>query len=565
MRLKRNLIKIGSLGVMASIATVSLTSCGSALNFDSSVQLIVSDNSSTLADQSFSESSYDGIRDFFKSTINVDLPVASDKSIKENNGIWKRPGADTISRIASYRYAFEDGAKILVATGYNQQEGLQQISSDAPDYAQFKNSFKENAFVFVDGAMVKGNGGDAGDYKKYDSDPYNISSVSYRADDGSFLAGVSTAVFLNMNQNYFDKTPNGNLGVSSFVGLALGSTLNYFNGFRLGIHYWNAILQPNIKNVSSNLPTLPVEWVSPTKGNNDITQFTSGSFSSTEPKANTLTKGMIANGASSIFPIAGPQTSLVVNQIVSDGSKSIVVGVDTAQENTKSLENTLPKGGSSVGSGKVIQFSSIKNLSGSTTSILKAITSGQNGANAQEVEGYKGLGWNNVGTVTNAGVGVSDAGLKYLINPDASNYVGKDLTLDSILKDGNLVAKALEANDPVIKKYNELLSGTYKTDTVANVNGMNGPVKNKPGDWKIYNNVEVVNEKGEKSWANNFISQDLSNLVPGITDRLNDKNSNWVTYPVPEPTANYIAKTQDPTLYVSKDVYSADSIKFRWT
>ena len=551
---KKSFFKASSLLAVSAMLSISLTSCASPLSFDSSVQLIVSDNSSTLADQSFSETSYEGIREFFKSTLDKDLPEASSKLIKENNGLWKKPGVDTISRIASYKYAFEDGAKIIVATGFNQQDGLQQITSDSPTYKIFKDSFKENAFIFIDGAMNAGTDKDAGSYGSFDSDPYNVSSVSYRADDGSFLTGISTAVFLNKYQDYFTKDKK--LRASAYVGLGFGSTLNFFNGFRLGIHYWNKILQPLIKTVDGSIPTLPVEWVGPTKkgenGTHNLSDFITGSFSANETRAITLTRGMRENGANAIFPIAGPQTGLTVNDIKSNQSdkyaKSIVIGVDTAQEKTKSLEADL-ENGKGIGSGKIIQFSSVKNLKGSTAGVLNAIISGKNGKEVKEpINGYYGLGWNNVGTVTNAGVGVSDDGLKYLINPnwnEWNNSSSTDITLDYLME--KHVAKALDAKDPVISEYNELLSGKFNTstgttsgqkttndefnkkslETIKKTNGLNGPKDD--GNWSIVNDT---------SGQNNFISIRLSDLIWAIKDGNKD-----VTYSVPSPDATYIAKT----------------------
>jgi basic membrane lipoprotein Med (substrate-binding protein (PBP1-ABC) superfamily) len=47
-----------------------------------------------------------------------------------------------------------------------------------------------------------------------------------------------------------------------------------------------------------------------------------------------LAKTLLAQGADAILPVAGPQTKDCVGEIKRQGSKSIVVGVDTAQENS---------------------------------------------------------------------------------------------------------------------------------------------------------------------------------------------------------------------------------------
>lgn len=548
---KKKFFKFATVGAAGALMSISLTACGSSASFKSSIQLVVSDNGSTLADQSFSESSYNGIRQFFNSIGIDDVPEANSSLLKDNNGVWKRPGKDDDSRIAAYRNAVNQGTEIVVATGYNQQTALQMITSQNEDNKANAEFFKNTGFVFVDGAM------ESGSSSTYNSNPFNVSSVSFRADDGSFLTGISTAVFLNLYQDYFKK--DGKLGVSAFVGIPLPSTKNFFNGFRLGIHYWNKILQPLIPTVDGTKTTLPVHWVS--SGNNySIDNFVSGSFEANNTNVSTLVKGMRQNGANAIFPIAGPQTSLAVSLVSSETAdkyaKSVVIGVDTAQEKITSLEKDLPNNngiqGSEVGSGKIVQFSSIKNLQTATYGILNAITSGANNSSSQAVNGYYGLGWNNVGTLENAGVGVSDAGLQYLINPNWTTWFTENdsslstdpfekITLNDLLK--NHVAKSLTTSDPVVSEYNKLLSGEFKTNItdistgtnslssyakirIDKADGYNGPTQN--GEWKIYNNLENGN--------NNFLSLNLSKYIPAITP----SSEITVEYPVASSTASYV-------------------------
>ena len=567
---RKTIMKTSALLSVAGFSSVFVSSC-SVLTYDSSVQLIVSDNSSQLADQSFSESTYDGMKAFLEETTGSKLPEA--KNIRENNGIWKRPGEDDDSRRTAYKYSVNNGAKIIVATGFNQQNALQQLSSNNEQYKIWKDYFKNTGFVFVDGSMEKGG--------EYNSTPDNIASVSFRADDGSFLAGVATAVFLNYNIKSFKTGPSSKgLGVSSFVGLALSSTLNYFNGFRLGIHYWNTVLQPLIKTVDGSTLTEKIKWINPIGNNGDwnMTNFLSGTFSATEQKATTLALAMRSNGANAIFPIAGPQTNLVVSEIASDTassgvSRSIVIGVDVAQENTDSLKTKLDwVGSNTVGNNQILQFSSVKNLNHATSSILNAIVHNQNSSNSngwaadknqvnndsssKSSDTWYGLGWNNVGTLNNGAVGVSDAGLKYLIDPyfwvnntsstdsntstNLSTWTNSELSYSTLtLKDlvdnhnGKYHASQLSISDPIISKYAKLLSGNIKTpesvslqtstklkesstntkidlgnnsSTDTSSKGING-VDGK-GSWKIEN---------DSDGKNHTISKTLSSLLPGIS------------------------------------------------
>lgn len=424
--LKKGSIFFGAFSV-ATVIGATVASCGVGVQWKSSIQLIVSDNSSTLADQSFSENTYDGIRDFYINDLNIpasDVPEANSPDINENNGIWRRPGTDDTSRINTYINAKNDGSNIVVATGFNQNTALQDISNPSN---QYHSELQDTGFVFVDGAIDASNG----------SDPTNIASVSFRADEGSFLAGIATAVYLNLNQNYFTpiKDSSGNpvsIGVSSFVGLALPSTVSYLNGWRLGLLYWNKYLVNHLTlGTDSTQKVLPISWAtsdgkSDATNGLDINSYISGSFNANEQVANTLTSQMVQNGASFIFPIAGPQTQLVVNQVSQMGAHTAVLGVDTAQENVTNLQIPLKDAPatSSTFINNSIPFSSLKKLDYATENILNAIHTGA------VSNGYYGFGYNNIADLSNGGVGISDQGLSFLIDP----FLGGDITSSTTSK-----------------------------------------------------------------------------------------------------------------------------------
>ncbi|MCF0218008.1 MAG: BMP family protein [Malacoplasma sp.] len=556
---KWNISKFGSIVIIAGFATAFATSC-SPLTYQSPVQLIVSDNTSTLADQSFSQSSYDGMTQFVKDVQGVTLPDS--KSVRENSGLWKRPGEDDESRRTAYKYAVLNGSNLIVATGYNQQNALQQITSTLPQYADWKNFFDNHdvGFIFVDGAMTGSADGTIDtSVNSFASIPNNVSSISYRADDGSFLAGIATCVYLNLYKNDFMKgVSQTGLGVSGFVGLALPSTLSYLSGFRLGVHYWNQILQPLIKD------TVPIHWVNPNSGRDtggNINDFVSTSFNANEPKATILTKDMRQNGANAVFPIAGPQTSLVVSEISSDSAgegenlaRAIAIGVDSAQEEISSLATKFDwNPGQSIGyNNQILPFSSIKNLTSSVAGVLEAVVDNQNNKDSAGIDGWKGLGWNNVGTIANGSVGISDAGLQYVIDPffwvdsttaittDAlktwsnTKYTYGNVSLQDLISNDR--AKALSPDDNVIKRYGELLTvgdnaivtpqsisnngSTITLQTQEDSASLNGPLGD--GKWGIYNNANGVN---------NFLTLNLSKFLPGITGG---------EYPVASPNAEWV-------------------------
>lgn len=466
--LKKSSIFFGAFSV-ASVIGATVASCALGVQWKSSIQLVVSDDSSTLADQSFSESTYDGIRNFYINDLNIpadNVPQANSPDINDNNGIWRRPGQDDTSRINAYINSKNDGSNIIVATGFNQNNALQQISNPKnPNHSELSDT----GFVFVDGAIDTSTG----------SDPTNIASVSFRADEGSFLAGIATAVYLNLNQDYFTpiKDSSGrpvSIGVSSFVGLALPSTVSYLNGWRLGLLYWNQYLVKHLDlEATGDNKVLPISWVA-SDGNNgattelDMKSYVSNSFDANNATATTLTSQMVSKGTSFIFPIAGPQTQLVVNQIKQMGGHTAVLGVDTAQENVTNLQIPLKDAPTTSKTfiNNSIPFSSLKKLDYATENILNAIHTGT------VSNGYYGFGYNNIADLSNGGVGISDQGLSYLIDPflGASNsdnsttksFDFNSVTLKPILKD--LVSTKSAKQDPkILDNYEHLLVGRWTT------------------------------------------------------------------------------------------------------
>ncbi|WP_027124129.1 BMP family lipoprotein [Mycoplasmoides pirum] len=390
--------------------SVFTTSCS--VIYRSVAQIVVSDDSSTLADQSFSESTYDGLKSFYENDVKLpNIPDANSPDIVEGNGIWKRPGKNDIERINTYENIINDGSNIVIASGYNHQNALQLITNVNDN--NYQNKFGNTGFIFVDGAMNT-------NYKISDTqtitcNPKNVASISNRADNGSFLAGLATSVYLNQNWKSFvddlSKVPE-KISVSSFVGLAIPTTVSLLNGFRLGIMYWNKIA--NLITIDGNNSGIPIEFISP--GNSfNINEFTSGSFLANEQKATTISNSLIAKGVRAIFPIAGPQTKLVVNSITASSKNVAVIGVDSAQENISDLQSFMPHPNGAVQ--KVIPFSSIKDLKTSVHGVLSAIRSGENKGLTDDEPGYSGFGYNNIADLSNGGVGVSPAGLSYLIDP----------------------------------------------------------------------------------------------------------------------------------------------------
>ncbi|MDC4183067.1 BMP family lipoprotein [Mycoplasma bradburyae] len=374
----------------ASIAGATLASCGASLSYKSSVQLVVSNDSSTLADQSFSESSFNGIRDFYKKELMIDIPQANSSSISVNDGLWKRPGDTDDKRINTYRQIKNEGSLVAVATGFNQESALNKILDNTAYY----NEFKDFGFIFVDGVISKTNG-------------TNISAITFQTESAAFLTGIAAGVLVNKNSGFFKTVMvdgKETYGIGSFVGLALPSTVSFLNGFRLGAIFFNEYVQPKVKGFKK------LSWISSNKTQNDgardsLAADVSGSFSNIEQKATTITDGLLDNGASLVYPVAGPQTALSQSAILSkkEQHKAQLIGVDTAQENLATTQALQGAPG-----GKTIAFSTVKALDVAVYSTLKAIKDGK------VYNGFYGYGWNNLASLANNGVSLSNAGLAYL-------------------------------------------------------------------------------------------------------------------------------------------------------
>ncbi|WP_033160111.1 BMP family lipoprotein [Mycoplasmoides alvi] len=449
---KKNVIKIllfSSLSALVvSIAAVA-TSCSSA-SWQSTAQIVVSENDAVLADQSFSESTYNGLKTFYQGLGINNVPNANSSDIVEGNGIWKKPGSTDQSRISAYENVKNDGSNIIIAAGNSHKKALQQITQTNDQNSKL---FENTGFIFVDGAMPK-------DDK---SNPRNVASISYRADEGSFLVGLATAVYLNENWNLFYSQKPESIGASSFVGLAIDSTISLFNGFRLGLMYWNSIVNHITLDDGGN--AIPIKWISP-YDTYTMDSFVSGSFDANQPKAITITQNLIDKGAKAIFPIAGPQTALVVGTISQKQTNVAVIGVDTAQENIAELQKPMPKPLSK--DDNILIFSSLKNIETSVNAVLQAIKTNKEYIPSGSQTGYHGFGWNNIADLNNDGVGISDAGLSYLIDPfffdskpiNSDKKTTYDASTDNKFKLSD-IPKAKDDNS-IKQKYSTLLNGNVE-------------------------------------------------------------------------------------------------------
>lgn len=422
MKIKKHIWKFGIGALAVTVPAVALTSCGgSGSSAKLFAEIVVSNDLSTLLDKSFSETTYNGFRNFVTST-NVtnefgtpdnydtatpisesDIPATTDASnpaLQPGGGLWRKP--NEANRNLTFQEIYADGANLVIAPGYNHQTTVESVASQ----------FKDKGILFLDGKPDIDNG-----------DFTNVASFQFRAEQSGFLTGIATAEFLNANKDVFMINDNA-LKVGGFVGLALPSTVDFLTGFQQGI------IAFNIKN-KDNPDVQQVEWVN--LGSN-IDDYSSGNFNASSGD-NISRKILLGNNkADAIIPIAGPQTSDAI-KVVTDSKDhpAIVVGVDSIQEeqpgtsdvldlskfgsqyNGKSLKDA---DGNVIDNPKVIQFSAIKKLDQAVYKTLAAIfnTEDPNNENngQKDKDPVKGFGYNNIGTLSNSTVGISPNGVQWI-------------------------------------------------------------------------------------------------------------------------------------------------------
>ena len=386
---KRKVLKVGMLTSASALVFSVLASCSQSY-YDYFAEVIVSSNTSVLADQSFSESSYDGWVKFMKEK-GIDMPVAN--TVSQSTGIWRRPGNTTQDFITTYKGSFASGTDMLITPGFNHVTAIQSVVADS--------DYKNNGFLILDSQV----------------NAPNVASFTFRAEESGFLSAIATCMFLSANYETFKK--NGStLKVGGFVGIPLPSTTDYLAGFQMGVFAYNEKM-----GTKTNASYHEVQWVN--LGSN-ITSYSSGSFGVGD--GTNKSRAILESGASAIIPIAGPQTTDAVSVISEKEMNAVVVGVDSAQE-FQSVNQSMPhspnivdSNGTKISDPKIIQMSAIKDLETAVYKTSNAIFNKEdpNNANKTGDDVVKGFGFWNIGTLANGTTGVSDAGLPWIKKFDNS-------------------------------------------------------------------------------------------------------------------------------------------------
>lgn len=440
--MKKLMLKSSILITASVLPIATLTSC-SIQYYDYFAEVVVSDNTSVLADNSFSQSTYEGYKQFMAEQ-NVTIPKLNGTNgggngtggnsngtesyskevynlpeadkVAQSTGLWRRPGATVAERVSTFKGSFVSGKDVMIVPGFNHEKSLKQIALDS--------DFRDKGFIWMDGVLPEYKNGES--KESYS----NVSSFSFRAEQSAFLTGIAACVFLNINKEVFNG--HGGLKVGGFVGLPLVSTLDFLAGFQAGVFAFNASLKNNMNSgKTTNMNETNANPNNTNKGwqkvefvnlGSNISNWATGSFGVGDGEK--LSENLVTLGADMIMAIAGPQTADLISVVGKSDRPVAVLGVDTAQENqninrpftTLRGKKLKDASGKEISDPKFIQFSAIKKLDSATKQVLEAIFNNKD-PNNEKYKGtsfVKGFGYQNIGSIDNNTVGVSDAGLPYV-------------------------------------------------------------------------------------------------------------------------------------------------------
>lgn len=492
--MKKLMLKSSILITASVLPIATLTSC-SIQYYDYFAEVVVSDNTSVLADNSFSQSTYEGYKQFMAeeaftipngtngeksgpekadglngSTGNSNGTKMYDKKKKlgvynlpdadkvaQSTGLWRRPGATVAERVSTFKGSFVSGKDVMIVPGFNHEKSLKQIALDS--------DFRDKGFIWMDGVLPEYTNGES--KESYS----NVSSFSFRAEQSAFLTGIAACVFLNINKEVFNG--DGGLKVGGFVGLPLVSTLDFLAGFQAGVFAFNASLKNNMTSKkttnmnetkanpnNSGQAWQKVEFVN--LGSN-ISNWATGSFGVGDGMQ--LSRNLVTQGADMIMAIAGPQTLDLISVAETYSRPVAVLGVDTAQENqninkpftTLGGKKLKDANGNEISEPKFIQFSAIKKLDSATKQVLEAIFNDED-PNNKKYTGksfVKGFGYQNIGSIDNNTVGVSDAGLPYVYKFAKDWFQNGTTARENSTKEE--IPKDLKLNIEIIKENKEYM------------------------------------------------------------------------------------------------------------
>lgn len=407
--------------------------------------MIIDGASHTNLDRSFNQSLYTGIIDFIKNhnVENVESETLNDP-IKHNVAHAYRPAQDNTAEYMNIYLSSIFMHDVLCLAGFNHATPLSELMVHEPaggnklqafatnPTAETNKMLNETAFILED---------------SNDPNNQNVASVQFRADQPAFLTAVATCQYFYNNLDMYHSKGEP-LSVGMFGGVAIPTVTIYMGGFQRGIEFFNHyILEDRIIDMGSryyfNMEPPPTEndpdliWfqklIDHSKYNSELKELSldddgyitfnneykekilnefgikvislgksANHFTGTFVAGDAIgvTKQFLNRGASAIIAVAGPQSLDAAQEIANQGSKCIVIGVDTAMEesdyqryhigcdestkrkpnlNDKYMDQTKADDGSvSEQANAIIKFSAVKDMRSVTKKINRLCAEGLN-------------------------------------------------------------------------------------------------------------------------------------------------------------------------------------------
>lgn len=424
----------------------SLDDLDDAEKFYKTAEIVTSGSQSAILDRSFTQSVYKGMINWIwqkqtewkpsditraNPTMNITLTDCKEPNQSGTylSGLGVKPiYDDATGYVKTYTQAINDPSnniKYILCTGYTHATGLSQLEKTDPE------TFNKAGYIFIDGG--------------YSSQ--RVASVSFRADQSAFLAGLTACQYLQDHyDSVFSKVNGGQLAAGAFGGTPIPTVTIYMGGFQLGIWAYNNFVLPNLDGYDT--------WTQEQKEKRTVkfvglgmpSSYFSGTFVAGD--ARLIVQELLATGADVIIPVAATQIIDLCSEIENQHSPAKVIGVDTDQENS---DFGIYKSRSSLDKGEqIIIFSAEKDLGLAANLILQAATFGyrgfildEQGKNSTKIEPNQkitsdptiaertigGFGYSTVANLRNKCVKISKKGHTDLIKAVKLMYKDKKVTI----------------------------------------------------------------------------------------------------------------------------------------
>lgn len=383
------------------------------------VSLVLDGSSHEALDRSFNQGIFQGFLNFTKNTDNAKIEKDTDiqvyKPIQDTNTYFQQ------AYLAAADYQDNPNCKVLGLGGFvhvaplTSMGHLDDEGKDATYLFDYGNNsvLDRTCLVLIDGNIP---------------DNQDVASVLFRSDQGAFLSGVSTCMyFIDNLRMYHEEGKYQDLSVGVYGGQPFSTVTIYMGGFQRGIEFFNEFVLRksflyHLRDALDNKKTIEGDWekifsnskykdklqawwdnptslentekdklINPITYRGDLydefsvkmlklgdfnTHFT-GSFAAGD--AIGITKQMLNRGVSAILPVAGSQTIDSCQEVFNQNSKCIVIGVDSAMEDSDNQkkfasdykdESVAPDGSTSSQENNIIKFSAIKDM----TSVIDKIS-----------------------------------------------------------------------------------------------------------------------------------------------------------------------------------------------